>query len=246
MQNRIDWVGYTGRVKKGSFLISIFLHFSLLTLIFIPIKEKKIEREIFIVKLIEMPNIEKPKVLESTIEKVEIPKINKKQSLKKEKLKIKDEAKFEKISETGHFSVEDYKKKIYSKIETGVKESPSSSKTDIKVPEIKSLKISPDESSASFNTVSSSIPEWYINLIKNKIQNNWALKDFLIGLSAIVSFRIYKDGKVESIIIEKSSGNRNFDSSIIDAIKSVKKWPEFPNEIKDKYLDIVIEFKTEG
>jgi len=228
-------------------------------LFFIPIpeKNKNFEKEIFVVKLVNIPHIE---VIEKTSEKKEIkieervlPPVKKEEKIKTVK-DIKVEKKVE-FSET--FSPEEYKKKLYSKIsdtkfsETNKKSSNNTetSNINIKIPEIKSVKISTPsfESTSSYQTsFSTDIPSWYINLIKKKIEENWLLKEYLIDMSTIVSFRIYREGRIDNISIEKSSGYKKFDNSIIDAIKSVKSWPAFPSEIKDRYLDVIIEFKTEG
>jgi TonB family protein len=171
------------------------------------------------------------------------------------------------ISEKGFeekFSPEDYKKNLYSKIfksESQYTEKTYSKKIDIEIPEIKSKDITGSQTSSgqflsgipsttgsqtSSGQFLSEIPSWYIELLKKKIEENWSPKEFLTNLSAIISFRIYREGRIENIVIEKSSGYKNFDNSIIEAIKSVKKWPEFPREIKDRYLEIIIEFKIGG
>ncbi|MFN4227654.1 MAG: energy transducer TonB [Candidatus Ratteibacteria bacterium] len=254
MQNRYDWTCYTSRIKKRSFFISVLFHFSLFALFLIPLPQKKkdFEREIFVVKLVNIPQI--PEVFE-TVEKKEIITSEKVLSSpnKEEKIKsVKETIIEKKVEFTEKFSPEEYKKKLYSKI-SSMEQINQPSKTspqniNIKIPEIKSIQINaPSFDSStyqpSFNT---EIPSWFINLIKRKIEENWLLKEYLIDMSAIVSFRIYRDGKIENISIEKSSGYKKFDNSIIEAIKSVKNWPIFPEGIKDRYLDIVIEFKTEG
>ncbi|MGB9677854.1 MAG: energy transducer TonB [Candidatus Ratteibacteria bacterium] len=244
MQYKYDWACYTDRIKKISLSISFLFHITAFFLIFVSFpnqKNKKLEKEVFIVKLVNIPQIEIPNITEENKiknkGKTTLPLKNGKSEKKKE------------ILET--FSSDEYKKKLFSKISE--KGSMSNYKTssdglNIKIPEIKSVKINPPVFQSDFYTTSFTheIPSWYINLIKKKIEENWLLKEYLLNMSAIVSFRIYRNGKVENIIIEKSSGNRNFDNSIVDAIKSVKVWPEFPENIKDKYLDIIIEFKTEG
>ncbi len=242
MQNRFNWTCYTARVKRKSFFISLFLHLSFFTLIFFsPVKEKKkFEREIFTVKLISLPQIKEEVRIENFISFKNVKDI-KPEKTKNEKIESVKQS--SKISES--FSPEDYRKKVYSKItkEEKAENLISQRNIDIKIPDVKSIleEVSPSQiKSTSF------IPEWYISLIKKKIEENWSLKSFLVGLSAIISFRIYREGKVENIVIEKSSGYKKFDDSILEAIKSVKKWPEFPEEIKDRYLDITVEFKTEG
>ena len=254
MQNRFDWTCYSIGIKKRSLLFSFLLHFLLFFLIFLPNKnENKIEREVFVVKMVSLPEIKIPEKVEEklsnqrkieTYEKIE-SKIKKQGKTKMTERTFKKE-----ISEKGFeekFSPEDYKKNLYSKIfksESQYTEKTYSKKIDIEIPEIKSKDIT--GSQISSGQFLSEIPSWYIELLKKKIEENWSPKEFLTNLSAIISFRIYREGRIENIVIEKSSGYKNFDNSIIEAIKSVKKWPEFPREIKDRYLEIIIEFKIGG
>lgn len=243
MQNRFDWTCYTNRIRRKSLFFSFVFHLTFFSLLFLPLtKEKKIDfqREIFIVKMVNIPSIEIPEI----IEKKEGSKL--KENLKKiemEKGKKEFSVKSPSLNET--FLPDEYKKKLLSKISDGLKvyqrEIHSSVNIEVKSPEIKTSDAIQNYQSPTFE-----IPSWYIEILKKRIEENWNLKGFITDLSAIVSFRIYREGKVENIMIEKSSGYRQFDNSIIEAIKSVKKWPDFPKEIKDRYIDVIIEFKMEG
>ncbi|MCM8772958.1 MAG: TonB family protein [Candidatus Omnitrophica bacterium] len=247
MQDRIDWTCYTNRIRRNSLLATFFLHSFFIFLIFSnEVKKEKLEKEIFIVKLINVPEVK-------SVEKIEDVNVQEKESLslpvKKEINKI---SKVEKIknkldetkSELKEFSLDEYRQRLYSKLK---KEENIEISTRIKQEnKISEIKITNEDIHSSIPFSISEIPEWYVNLLKRKIEENWIVEKYLTGLSAIVSFRIYENGKVENITIEKSSGYKKFDNSIIEAIKSVKNWPEFPKNIKDRYLDVVIIFKTEG
>jgi|GEM_PF-1042310 TonB family protein len=274
MQNRYDWTCYAGRIKKRSIFVSFLFHISFFSLLFLPIhqKNKNFEKEIVVVKLVNIP-MTMPEIIEKNEIKIEekvLPPLKKEgkiKSMKDVKVESMKDIRFEKKAEfSERFSPDEYKKKLYSKISTLDQQYHKTSsdsqnvKTseNIKIPEIKSIKINAPSfdtsrsNAPSFDTstfqsyFSTDIPSWYINLIKKKIEENWVLKEYLIEMSSIVSFRLYRDGRIENISIEKSSGYKKFDNSIIEAIKSVKTWPAFPTEIKDKYIDIMIEFKTEG
>ena len=138
------------------------------------------------------------------------------------------------------FSAEEFMKKLENKIGKinwgdGVKKEISFS---FKIPEVKTKFPTP------LFSVSNKIPQGYILMIKERIKENWKLKDILSNCSAIVSFYLYPDGRMENIIIEKSSGVSEFDKSVIDAIKKTGKVEPFPPEIKAKYLNITIQFIT--
>lgn len=272
MQNRYDWFGNTNRIRVKSLGISFFIHFFIffISLLNINSKEKKLEHDFLVVNLIpltefeipiyerkEMPKLEKKsfeiRTPKENLEKTGLPKVEK---LSPFKLNVDKKSDF-----SEKFSTEEYKEKLLSKLSKAnenfegskfSQQTKKSSSLENIVPEIKSLRIE-SENSQIFSQIGSirspyqeRIPDWFINLIKKRIEENWTVKENLIDLKAIISFRIYRDGRVENIAIEKSSGYKSFDNSIIEAIKSVKRWPEFPSEVKDKYLDIVIEFKTEG
>lgn len=220
--------------------------------LFIPSKKEKIENEIFIVKMVSIPEIKTPEILKPAIENSK-PIVSQQKKTFTEVVKSKKEIEKIEFEKRDTFSSEKYKQQLYSKLsKSGESEDISKNfkknNIDIKIPEIKSVEIE-KISSIGFEPIygqNVEIPTWYISLIQKKIKENWNVKDLLSDLSAIVSFRIYREGKVENIVIEKSSGYEKFDNSIIEAIKKINHWPSFPENIKDRYLDIVIEFKTEG
>ncbi|MCS7181005.1 MAG: hypothetical protein NZ891_06620, partial [bacterium] len=116
MQNRFDWTCYTSRVKIKSFIISFLFHFSLFIGFFLPFpqKYKNIEKEIFIVKLVNIPQIEIPEIKEKKDIKFERNFLPEPKNKRIGKSYVKEE-KIEKnmeFSET--FSPEEYKKKLYS------------------------------------------------------------------------------------------------------------------------------------
>jgi len=143
------------------------------------------------------------------------------------------------------FSNESFKENLLSKIETTTSRSSYKKKTENK----RQIEVSKVESSVLEVATSSSdtfIPEWYILLIKNKIKDNWKTSHTLGDRKTTVSFRVSKTGIIDNVSLEISSGNANFDISVLNAVKSTKKLPLFPNEISEPYLDIVIEFNTGG
>ena len=236
MQNKYDWSGYTTRIRKKSFTITFLIHLiGISSLLFLSGKKNSLSDEIFIVQMVEIP----PLKISRSVLKMEkkIPEI-KKRELIREKSTIR-----EKKVETPSFSIEEYKKRLERKINLSMKESKVSKikNVPIKIPEIKSTSLNIKNLEFSLT-----IPQWYILMVKSEIRKNWILKENFTGLSAIVSFRVTRDGRIKNITLEKSSGFSFFDNSVIEAVKLTKQLPSFPEEIKEKYLEIVIEFKTEG
>lgn len=71
--------------------------------------------------------------------------------------------------------------------------------------------------------------EFYGNIIKQKIEQYWVYHGFKTsGLSAIVSIRIKKDGKIILEGFEKSSGDTLFDRSILKALVEASPLPPPP------------------
>jgi len=230
MQNKYDWSGYTSQIRKKSFTITFLIHLiAISSLLFLSSKKTSLSDEIFIVQMVEIP----PLKISRRVLKMEkkIPEIKKRDVIR------------EKEFEMPSFSIEEYKKRLERKINLSMEKSKVTKikNVPIKIPEIKSTSL--DIKNLEFSLT---IPQWYILMVKSEIRKNWILKENFTGLSAIVSFRVTREGKIENIALEKSSGFSSFDNSVIEAVKLTKRLPSFPEEIKEKYLEIVIEFKTEG
>jgi len=233
MQNRESWPGYESKVKKKSFFLSLTIHF--IGIVFLTVSSINInhKNEVFVVQLVNIPNVSeaKKKVLEK-------PKFNK----KKIKIKVGNKEKI-KQEKTPFFNIDEYRNKLLSKIEIESSKLVKNEKVDIGKINVPSL----HSTSLSLKNVEflTDIPSWYISLLKSKIEENWKFKNIIGELSTLISFRIYRSGKITNLRIEKSSGYVPFDRSAILAIKSTKDIPSFPEEIKQKYFDVIIEFKKE-
>lgn len=90
------------------------------------------------------------------------------------------------------------------------------------------------------------IPNGYFTQIKNIIQQYWQIpQGNIYSNPAVISFRLWNDGTSSDIILETGSGSQRFDDSAIEAIKSVSRFPPFPENLSSRYVDITITF-TEG
>lgn len=90
------------------------------------------------------------------------------------------------------------------------------------------------------------IPNGYFAQIKNIIQQHWQIpQGNIYSNPAVISFRLWNDGTFSDIILETGSGIQRFDNSAIEAIKSVSRFPPFPEDLNSRYVDITITF-TEG
>ena len=86
----------------------------------------------------------------------------------------------------------------------------------------------------------------YYTMIWGKIKGNWILPKGLIGsedvLEAALSVRIRRNGDVEDIKFERSSGNIYFDKSVLRAIEKASPLPSLPDEHKGEYIDVGVRF----
>ena len=230
MQNRESWSCYESKVKKKSFFLSLTIHFIGITFLTVSSININHKNEVFVVHLVNIPQI--PEIRkEIFVEKHK--KISKK---KVKKLKMRENVQTS-------FNVDEYKNKLLSKIVVERSKLEKNKKVDIEEINIPSL----HSSSLKLKNVKflTDIPTWYISLLKSRIEENWKFKNIIGELSALISFRIYRSGKITNLKIEKSSGYSAFDRSAVLAVKSTKDIPPFPEEIKQSYLDVMIEFKKE-
>lgn len=256
MQYRDNRTGYTGgnAIGKKSTGISFLIHMVGISFLLIsPMKKQINKNEIFTVHIIDIPVIPAPEVVSPPSEKlpVEPPKIEKK--VNKEKPVVKEEKVIEKQEtvrkEIPTFSAEKFKESLIAKtnIPKDTESTQPSSKTSIqKTPEpVRIEKIEREITEINISSLMS-IPDWYLSIIHKKIKENWRTDNIIGERTAIVSFRVYRDGRIENIALEKSSGNTRFDRSVLEAVISTKYVQPFPEEITYNYLDIIIDFKTEG
>lgn len=229
MQNREGWSGYESKIRKKSFFLSMTFHIGLITFLTLSSFKTNWKNEVFVVQMVNIPTpvVVKPVKKNTRVKKQE--KI-KKVVVKKEKVPS--------------FNVEQYKKRLLKEID--IKNQKVALNKNEKIEKVNIPSLSSTKLDLRNVKLITDIPSWYILLLKNKIEENWRFKNTIGELSVTVSFRIYKNGEIKNIRVEKSSGYRPFDRSAILAVKSTKDIPAFPEEIKENYLDIIIEFKKEA
>ena len=147
------------------------------------------------------------------------------------------------------FSSENYMhslKEKLAKIEKSFKTRPMTfSTTNNYFPKIKSIK--PSKKALPVAPFGQKIPSGYFMQIKSIIQRHWQVpQGNIYSNPAVISFRLWNDGTYSDVILETGSGNMNFDNSAVHAIKSVNKFPPFPENFRARYVDVTITFTEEG
>jgi len=89
------------------------------------------------------------------------------------------------------------------------------------------------------------VTQKYILEIWEKIKNAWALPgiaSFKKQLETIVTIKIRKDGRIVDIAIEKRSGNRIYDESILRVLRTVDPLPPIPASLNTDSIEIGFRF----
>ncbi|MCX8069591.1 MAG: TonB family protein [Thermodesulfovibrionales bacterium] len=74
----------------------------------------------------------------------------------------------------------------------------------------------------------------YLSMVRAKIMEKWVYPESIDKeLEAIITIKIKKDGSVQLIGLEKSSGNRLFDRTALSAINSITSLPAPPDGIEE-------------
>ena len=85
---------------------------------------------------------------------------------------------------------------------------------------------------------------YYLSAIERKVSQNWfsGVSSESSGHSCIVYFRLRRDGRIEDLRVEQSSGNSYFDRSATRAVRSAAPFPPLPRAFTDEFLGIHFTF----
>jgi TonB family protein len=90
------------------------------------------------------------------------------------------------------------------------------------------------------NPSGNSIPHWYLNAVRSKIESNWRPGMENSNISVVISFEIHRDGSAHNIKITSSSGDVRIDKSGIDAVARSSPFGKLPPDFKEDKLEINI------
>lgn len=87
---------------------------------------------------------------------------------------------------------------------------------------------------------------WYLSVIQGKVSSNWKQPSARLladdSLTALVSFRIRRDGSIEAVTVRRGSGRSTVDQSAVKAVRDSAPFPPLPNDYLENMLDVTIEF----
>lgn len=89
----------------------------------------------------------------------------------------------------------------------------------------------------------------YYTQIWERIRRQWVLPEALVkdarGLTAVVVMRIRRDGSLEKVWLEQSSGNRRFDASALRAAERAAPYPPLPRGMRQSVHEVGVRFRPE-
>ena len=86
---------------------------------------------------------------------------------------------------------------------------------------------------------------WYISQVREALFNAWAANSpSASGLQCTVVFTILRNGGTKNSKIEKSSGNRLFDSAALAAVRAASPFSTLPDDFYEDVLTIHVEFRS--
>jgi TonB family protein len=83
---------------------------------------------------------------------------------------------------------------------------------------------------------------YYLEIIRRRVESNWAPPASTGSFVAGVRFEIRSGGRIEDVSLEKPSGRLLFDQAAQRAVLSAGQFPPLPGELGDR-LTVHIEFE---
>jgi len=72
----------------------------------------------------------------------------------------------------------------------------------------------------------------YLDQVESRIMAVWKLPENLDGKKVIVRMRLERSGRVSNVRLEKSSGDKKFDASAVEAVRRAIPFPPVPESAK--------------
>lgn len=83
----------------------------------------------------------------------------------------------------------------------------------------------------------------YRDLLKNHIKHGWRWYDKSAALTAWVYFKLKPDGAIDNVTLAQSSGNREYDDSVVRAVYKANPAPPPPQNVYEYFEEVRIEFE---
>jgi TonB family protein len=84
---------------------------------------------------------------------------------------------------------------------------------------------------------------YYTNIVIKSVNRNWQYSSEFESLRSVIYFQIQRNGDLDKVEIEQSSGDPLFDQLALRAVKLSAPFPPLPEGYGDNYLGVHFEFK---
>jgi colicin import membrane protein len=87
----------------------------------------------------------------------------------------------------------------------------------------------------------------YYAVVWSRIKGLWTIPQGILpreNIQAVVHAKILRDGTITNVGLEKRSGNRYFDDSVLRTVKKANPLPPLPEELRDSSIEIGIRFHS--
>ena len=78
----------------------------------------------------------------------------------------------------------------------------------------------------------------YLDQVERNIMAAWKLPPNATGLKVGIRLRLERSGRVSDVRVEKSSGNKQFDASAVQAVRRASPFPPLPDSAKSLLGDL--------
>jgi TonB family protein len=104
----------------------------------------------------------------------------------------------------------------------------------------------PGEGGTPLTTDAANFPyPWYITQVRESLWTAWTERMPSAGsLRCTMRFVITRSGAVKSVSVEKSSGNRLFDSAAESSVQAAAPFQTLPDDFLEDRLTVHVEFKA--
>ncbi len=90
---------------------------------------------------------------------------------------------------------------------------------------------------------------YYAQLLQ-RLHKSWVVPEAFIkgrgDLLAVVIMRLRRDGRLDKVWLEKSSGNRRYDTSTLEAVRRASPYSPLPTGYHSRYHEVGVNFRPEG